>query len=64
MRVFVRFMMMSTARVGNPQFRQSKGAVHPERWNGRSTRSWSPVRSTSLNPVSQRSLEPIAKRAA
>jgi len=39
-------------------------ARHPERWNGRSTRNWSPVRSTTLNPVSQRSLEPIAKRAA
>lgn len=39
-------------------------ARHPERWNGRSTRNWSPVRSTTLNPVSQRTLEPIAKRAA
>jgi putative transposase len=39
-------------------------ARNPERWNGRRTRNWSPVRSTTLNSVSQRSLEPIAKRAA
>jgi putative transposase len=37
---------------------------HPERWNGRETRKWSPVISTTLNPVSQRSIERDTKRAA